>query len=89
MSPLTEIAPTADAIKQKLDTARDELDARVRQTKRAITRAQHATEDGVDATVVQIRRNPLRAVAIATAVGAFAGAAFGLAWSRWLPRTKC
>lgn len=89
MSPLTEVAATADAIKQRLGSACSEFDERVRQAERVITHAQHAAEDGVDATVIQIRRHPLRAVAIATGVGAFVGAAFGLAWNRWLPRTKC
>ena len=89
MSPLTEIAATADAIKQRLGPAVNEFDERVRQGKRVVTRAQHAAEDGVDAAVTQIRRHPLRAVAIAGGVGAFVGAVFGLVWSRWPARTNC
>lgn len=89
MSPLTEVAATADAIKQRLGPALDELDARVRRAKRVVTRAQHAAEDGVDAAVTQVRRHPLQAVALAAGVGAFVGAAFGLVWSKWPPRTKC
>jgi hypothetical protein len=60
----------------------------VRQAKRVITRAQHAAEDGVGATVLQIRRHPLRGVAIAAGLGAFAGAAFGLVWRRWTTRAN-
>jgi ElaB/YqjD/DUF883 family membrane-anchored ribosome-binding protein len=88
MSPLTEVAAAADAIKQRLGSARSDIDKRVRQAERVFTHAQHTAEDGVDAAVTQIRRHPLRAVAIATGVGAFVGAAFGLAWNRWLARTK-
>ena len=89
MSPFTEVAATADAFKQRLGPALDEFDERVRQAKRVVTRAQHAAEDGVGATVKQIRRHPLRAVAFAAGIGAFVGAAFGLVWSNWTPRTKC
>lgn len=89
MSPLSEVAAAADAIKQRLGPAVDEFDERVRQGRRVIMRAQHAAEDGVDATVTQIRRHPLRAVAIAGGIGAFVGAAFGFVWSRWPTRTKC
>lgn len=89
MSPLTEVTAAADAIKQRLNPAFDEFDKSVRQAKRVIARTQHAAEDGVDATVVQIRRHPLRAVAVAAGFGAFAGAAFGLIWSRWTARAKC
>ena len=88
MSPLTEVAAAADAIKQRLGPAVDEFDERVRQAKRVITRVQHAAEDGVGSTVTQIRRHPLRAVAIAGGIGAFVGAAFGFAWSRWPTRTQ-
>ena len=89
MSPLTEVAATADAIKQRLGAARSEFEEGVRQAERVMTRAQRAGEDAVDATVTQIRRRPLQAAAIAPGVGAFVGAAFGLAWSRWPARTKC
>jgi len=53
MPPLTEVAATTDAIKQRLGPAIEEFDEKVRQAKRVITRAQHAAEDGVGATVVQ------------------------------------
>jgi ElaB/YqjD/DUF883 family membrane-anchored ribosome-binding protein len=88
MSPLTEVVAKADAIKRRLGPALSEFDERVRQAERVITRVQHAAEDGIGATVTQIRRRPLRAVAIAAGVGAFVGAAFGFVWSRWTPRTK-
>jgi ElaB/YqjD/DUF883 family membrane-anchored ribosome-binding protein len=88
MSPLTKVAATADAIKQRLGPAVSELDERVRQVERVITRAQRAAEDGVGATVTQIRRHPLRTVAIAAGLGAFVGAAFGLVWSRWPSRKE-
>ena len=89
MPPLTDVAATADASKQRLGPALEEFDEKVRQGKRVITRAQHAAEDGVGATVVQIRRHPLKAVAIAVGLGAFVGAAFGVVWSRWTPRANC
>ena len=89
MSPLTEVAAKADVLKQRLGPVLDEFDETVRQAKRVVTRAQHAAEDGVGAAVTQIRRHPLRAVAISAGIGTFVGAAFGLVWSKWPSRTKC
>ncbi len=85
MPPLTEVVATTDAIRQRVAPAIEEFDEKVRQAKRVITRAQHAAEDGVGATVAQIRRHPLKAVAIAVGVGACVGAAFGVVWSCWTP----
>lgn len=85
MLALTEVA-AGDAIKQRLGPALERFDDKVRQGKRAIVRAQHAAEDGVGATVVKIRRHPLRAITLAAGVGAFVGTLFGLVCSRWIPR---
>jgi ElaB/YqjD/DUF883 family membrane-anchored ribosome-binding protein len=74
-------ADAVEAVKERLAPTLDKLDETVRQGRQVVVRGQHAAEDAAEATVLSIRRRPLRAVMIAAGAGALVGAvvAFGLA----------
>lgn len=79
MSLMTEVTAAADAAKERLGTAFEQLERSARKGRFAIVRAQHAAEDGASGLALQVRRYPLRAVAVAVAAGALAGALMGIA----------
>lgn len=87
MATVTGAATVVDAIKERLAPARDAVDERVRQGRRAFVRGQHAAEDAASAATVIVRRRPLRAVMVAAAVGALAGGVIGLGFG-WLTRSR-
>jgi ElaB/YqjD/DUF883 family membrane-anchored ribosome-binding protein len=63
-----------EAVKERLAPTLDKLDETVRQGRQVVVRGQHAAEDAAEATVLSIRRRPLRAVMIAAGAGALVGA---------------
>lgn len=79
---MTEATAAADAAKERLGTAFEQLEQNARKGRRAIVRAQHAAEDGAAAVALQVRRHPLSALAVAVAAGALAGGLIGFAVAR-------
>jgi ElaB/YqjD/DUF883 family membrane-anchored ribosome-binding protein len=82
MSLMTETAAAAEAVKERLSTAREQLEESMRKGRRVVVRAQHAAEDGTAAVGLQVRRHPLSAIALAVTAGAVAGALIGCALAR-------
>jgi ElaB/YqjD/DUF883 family membrane-anchored ribosome-binding protein len=65
------------AVTGRLTPALESLDENVREARRALTHGRHAAEDLAAATVLQVRRHPLTAIALAGTVGAMAGCLMG------------
>lgn len=59
----------------------------VREARRAVGAARHATEDLTADVVSKVERHPLRAVGIATGAGAVAGLLLGFGFG-WFARTR-
>lgn len=60
------------------------LEENMREAKRAILHGRRTAEDLVAAGALQVRRHPMRALAVAVGAGAFAGCLIGFAigWRR-------
>jgi ElaB/YqjD/DUF883 family membrane-anchored ribosome-binding protein len=69
----------AEAIKERFVPASETLEDNVRQARRAIVQGRYAAEDAAAATVLQVRRHPVVAIAVATGAGALAGCLIGFA----------
>jgi ElaB/YqjD/DUF883 family membrane-anchored ribosome-binding protein len=82
MTTITDGAALAHAVKDRLESGIQQFEEKVEQGRRAIARGRRAGEDGVEATVSQIKRHPLRAVAAVTAVGVLVGCVVGFAAGR-------
>jgi ElaB/YqjD/DUF883 family membrane-anchored ribosome-binding protein len=73
MTTITDAAALAHTAKDRLDSGIQQFEEKVEQGRRVIAKGRRAAEDGVEATVSQLKRHPLRAVAAATAVGVLVG----------------
>jgi hypothetical protein len=79
MSVMSDTAAAVEGVKERLGTSFEE---NVRHGRRAVVRAQHAAEDSAAAVVLQVRRHPLSALAVAVAAGALVGGLIGFACAR-------
>jgi ElaB/YqjD/DUF883 family membrane-anchored ribosome-binding protein len=77
MSLMTGTATAAEAVKERLGTARGQLEESVRKGRRVVVRAQRAAEDRATAIALQVRRHPLSAIALAVVAGALSGGLLG------------
>jgi ElaB/YqjD/DUF883 family membrane-anchored ribosome-binding protein len=64
-------------------TTREDVQEHLRQARRAVTDARHASEDAVGGVALQIRRHPLTAVSAAAGAGIVVGGVLGLALGRF------
>ena len=82
MAMMTEKITAKEVIKDRLTPALETFRARKREAKRAILDGRHAAEDFIAETALQVRRQPLHALAIAAAAGALVGCLIGFAVGR-------
>jgi len=87
MANSNEATATVDAIKERVAPAFDKVDETLRQGRLVVARAQHATEDGVDAAIRQVQHHPLQTVALATGAGVLLGSVMGFALGWWARRS--
>lgn len=59
--------------------AREAIKENARQARRAFVQGQHAAEDFIAGTALQVRRHPLSAAALAAGAGALVGCFIGFA----------
>lgn len=77
MALLDETAAVAATVKERFDTAREQIKTSARDGKRLVIQAKHAAEDGADKLALQVRRHPLSATVVAAATGAVIGGLVG------------
>lgn len=76
------VTAAAEAIKEHFGPAFDKFEKNVRQARRAVVHGTQAAEDFAEAAVLEVRRHPLRAAAIAAGVAVLAGGIIGFAFGR-------
>jgi hypothetical protein len=71
------VVPTFASIRRRADRAReaiaDSIDDGMRSMRRAAVRGRHAAEDAAAELRIRVRRDPLRMVGVAVAIGALSG----------------
>jgi hypothetical protein len=77
-------AAAKELLQDRFGPALEALENNVREARRAITTGRHALEDVVEGTALQlqVRRHPLRALAVTAGAGALAGCLIGFAIGR-------
>lgn len=80
MATMTGTTAAKEAIKERLTPALETLEENVRDARRAIVHGRHAAEDFATGAVLQVRRRPLGALAVAAGVGALGGCMMGFAF---------
>jgi ElaB/YqjD/DUF883 family membrane-anchored ribosome-binding protein len=82
MATMMGTAAAKELLQDRFGPALEALEDNVREARRAITTGRHALEDVVEGTALQVRRHPLRALAVTAGVGALAGCLIGFAIGR-------
>jgi len=77
---------TGEAIRERLEPAREAIEIRAREARRVVTRARDAAEDFAGDASLRIRRHPLSAVAAVASASLFVGYLAGVARERCRPR---
>ncbi len=78
---------TTHAIRDQIEPVFETVEKKARQARRAIVKGRHTAEDLVADTTLRVRRQPLRALAAATLVGAIAGGLCGMTFG-WAARGR-
>lgn len=81
-------SPAADTVRERFETAREQLATTARRGRRLAAQARHAVEDGAGAVSLGVRRRPLTSVAGAALIGALAGAAIVMLTGRHSNRRR-
>lgn len=79
---MTRTTTAKEVIKDRLTPALETFEANKREAKRAILHGRHAAEDFVEETTLQVRRHPLRTLAMVAGAGTLAGCLIGFALGR-------
>lgn len=86
MATASGFAAATEAVREQVSPALEALEKNVRQARRAVVEGKHAAEDFVATTALQIRRQPLTAVALAAGAGAAVGCLIGFVFGWRLTR---
>ena len=82
MPTMTGTATPTDGARERCGPAFATLEKNMREATRAIVEGRHAAEDVVAETVREVRRHPLRALALAAGGGAVTGGLVGFVFGR-------
>ena len=75
----TTIDTVRDAVRERVTPAIDAVQDQMRTARQTMTHGRHAAEDLIATGALQVRRHPLKSVALAGLAGALVGCLFGAA----------